>query len=104
TSRLFPSERLLRLATDLIHGAVLTKRATMRTSSRRTDEKLLPNSIRKGFCCGRLSREESGREFFGRHRSWTFLGWWMWFLVHFPNRHAKFRNIVAFPMAPVGFA
>jgi hypothetical protein len=28
----------------------------------------------------------------------------MWFLVHFPNRHAKFRNIVAFPMAPVGFA
>ena len=28
----------------------------------------------------------------------------MWFLVHFPDRHAKFWNIVAFPLAPVGFA
>jgi len=68
--------------------AVLTKRTTMRTSSRRTGEQLLPNAIRKGPCCGRLSREESGREFFGRHRSWAFWGWWMWFLVHFPDRHA----------------
>ncbi len=28
----------------------------------------------------------------------------MWFLVHFPDRHAKFWNMVAFPLAPVGFA
>jgi hypothetical protein len=28
----------------------------------------------------------------------------MWFLFHFPDRHAKFWNMVAFPMAPVGFA
>jgi len=28
----------------------------------------------------------------------------MWFLVHSPDRHAKFWNIVAFPLAPVGFA
>jgi hypothetical protein len=28
----------------------------------------------------------------------------MWFLFHFSDLHAKFRNIVAFPLAPVGFA
>jgi hypothetical protein len=28
----------------------------------------------------------------------------MWFLFHFPDRHAKFWNMVAFPLAPVGFA
>src|SRR5438876_12370272 len=28
----------------------------------------------------------------------------MWFLRHFPDRHAKFWNIVAFPLAPEGFA
>ena len=28
----------------------------------------------------------------------------MWFLFHFSDRHPKFRNIVAFPLAPVGFA
>jgi hypothetical protein len=28
----------------------------------------------------------------------------MWFLFHLPDRHAKFWNIVAFPLAPVGFA
>src|SRR5439155_26516321 len=89
------------------HGTVLTKKTTMRTSSRRTGrtcEKLPPNAIRKGPCRGRLSREEPGREFFGRHRSWAFWGWWMWFLFHFSDRHPKFRNIVAFPLAPVGFA
>jgi hypothetical protein len=35
---------------------------------------------------------------------WAFLGWWLWFLSHFPDRHAKFWNMVAFPLAPVGFA
>src|SRR5437764_1453467 len=28
----------------------------------------------------------------------------MWFLVHSPDRHPKFWNIVTFPLAPVGFA
>ncbi len=28
----------------------------------------------------------------------------MWFLFHFSDRHAKFWNMVAFPLAPVGFA
>ena len=28
----------------------------------------------------------------------------MWFLFHFSDRHAKFRNMMAFPLAPVSFA
>src|SRR5438105_10508346 len=32
---------------------------------------------------------------FGRHTSWAFGGSWMWFLFHFPDRHAKFWDIVA---------
>src|SRR2546426_2469170 len=28
----------------------------------------------------------------------------MWFLFHFSDRHAKFWNMMAFPLAPVSFA
>ncbi len=64
----------------------------MRTSSRRTGEQLLPNAIRKGPCRGRLSQVMG------------VFGWWVWFLFHFSDRQAKFWNIVAFPLAPVGQA
>src|SRR5438105_5290291 len=83
------------------HGAVLTKKTTMRTSSRRTGlacEKWPPNAIRKDApVVGGCREKNQGESFFGRHRSWAFWGWWMRFLFHFPNRQAKFRNMVAFP-------
>src|SRR6266566_7453506 len=109
SKHLFPSETLLRPATDSIHTASSLQKGR-RCAHRaegldaRAKNCSLTLSERDAPCCGRLSREESGREFFGRHRSWAFWGWWMWFLVHFPDRHAKFWNIVAFPLAPVGFA
>src|SRR5438093_6127938 len=80
----------------------------MHTSSRRTGrtcEKLPPNAIRKDAPVVGGCREKNQGESFlvdtGHGRFW---GWWMWFLVHSPDRHAKFWNIVAFPLAPVGFA
>src|SRR5262245_19584565 len=36
--------------------------------------------------------------FLGRHSSWAL------FLFHFTDRHAKFWNMVAFPLAPISFS
>src|SRR5262245_46316344 len=42
--------------------------------------------------------------YLGRHRSWALFSRGMLFLFHFSDRHTKFWNIVAFPLAPIGFA
>src|SRR5215831_13727269 len=47
---------------------------------------------------------DKAASFFGGHRSWALFSGVLLFLFHFPDRHAEFWNIVAFPLAPIGFA
>ncbi len=64
----------------------------MHNSSRRTGEKLLPNAIRECPVVRGCREKNQGESFLVDTAQGRFGGWWIWFLFHFPNRHAKFRK------------
>jgi len=66
----------------------------MHNSSRRTGEKLLPNAIRECPVVRGCREKNQGESFLVDTAQGRFGGWWIWFLFHFPKRHAKFRNMV----------
>src|SRR2546426_9522633 len=66
----------------------------MHNSSRRTGEKLLPNAIRECPVVRGCREKNQGESILLDSAQGRFGGWWIWFLFHFPDRHAKFRNMV----------